>query len=600
METLIRKASPDHPRLLLGKGEEEALLKKIASVSHLDASRGHVLAVAEEMLALPPVERVKTGRRLLGVSRTCVKRVMYLGLAYRLSGDERFLRRAEKEMLSAAAFSDWNPSHFLDVAEMTAALAIGYDWLYHELDPEARTTLGDAIVEKGLRTSLKHAGWVALENNWNQVCHGGLVLGALAVMEDEPELAARIVKRAVEYVPRAMATYAPDGAYPEGPTYWAYGTTYNVLMIDALESVLGSDFGLSQSEGFMESADYFLHVTGPSHRFFNYSDSGNARGVRPANYWFVARRGDPSLLWFERPALREFLSKPPRAGGSSYRFFPLVLVWADATGTVPAPAALHWRGRGTVPVGLHRSGWAPEDIFVGVKGGSPGASHAHMDVGSFVMEADGVRWAVDLGGQGYHKIESQGIGLWDRRQDGDRWTIFRLNNLSHNTLVVDGQLQRVKGHAPIIGSSDRAPMPHTIVDMSAVYDGQLAEAKRGVGLLPNRSVVVRDEIKALEKATSIRWGMVTEAEVTIEDHRAARLEQRGKRLVLRVKSPESARLAIFETGKPPRDYDDPNPGTRMIGFEVDVPPGAEESLVVLLEPGGVGEGMGPVGPLAEW
>ena len=30
-------------------------------------------------------------------------------------------------MLAIAQFADWNPSHFLDVAEMTMGMAIGYD-----------------------------------------------------------------------------------------------------------------------------------------------------------------------------------------------------------------------------------------------------------------------------------------------------------------------------------------------------------------------------------------------------------------------------------------------------------------------------------------
>jgi hypothetical protein len=49
-----------------------------------------------------------------------------LAMAYHLSGDVEHVRRCEKEMLAAARFSDWNPSHFLDVAEMTFALAIGF------------------------------------------------------------------------------------------------------------------------------------------------------------------------------------------------------------------------------------------------------------------------------------------------------------------------------------------------------------------------------------------------------------------------------------------------------------------------------------------
>ncbi len=50
-----------------------------------------------------------------------------------MTGDPQFKDRAEQEMLGVAAFPDWNPPHFLDVGEMTTAMAIGYDWLYDVL-----------------------------------------------------------------------------------------------------------------------------------------------------------------------------------------------------------------------------------------------------------------------------------------------------------------------------------------------------------------------------------------------------------------------------------------------------------------------------------
>ena len=41
-------------------------------------------------------------------------------------------------MLYMAGYDNWNPEHFLDVAEMTMALSIGYDWLYEVLSPKNR------------------------------------------------------------------------------------------------------------------------------------------------------------------------------------------------------------------------------------------------------------------------------------------------------------------------------------------------------------------------------------------------------------------------------------------------------------------------------
>ena len=67
-------------------------------------------------------------------------------------------------MLAAARFNDWNPSHFLDVGEMTFALAIGYDWLFDQLDEPSRKEIRTAIVEKGLKIPFetKFNSWVRI------------------------------------------------------------------------------------------------------------------------------------------------------------------------------------------------------------------------------------------------------------------------------------------------------------------------------------------------------------------------------------------------------------------------------------------------------
>lgn len=595
----IEAAAKTHPRLFFDLDGAGVLRRAIAADPLMAAALEHVEACAKTIETSRPVRREKVGKRLLGVSRTCLKRVVYLAFTYRMTGDRRYLKRAQTEMLAAAAFPDWNPSHFLDVAEMTAALAIGYDWLYPDLDPAARTDIRQAIVVKGLRTSLRGGWWVSTTNNWNQVCHGGLCLGALAVLEDEPKLAAQIVARAVENLPRAMREYRPHGAYPEGPGYWKYGTIYNVLLLDALQTILGTDFGLTQVKGFLQSPDYYLHVTGPTGLFFNYSDGGSKSGIAPTMYWFAAKRNNPSLVWRERSALATFLHSARPAASGADRLMPFLLIWSRPFAKVAPPSALHWKSDGRTPVAMHRSAWRDTATFVAVKGGSPGSNHAHMDIGTFVMDADGVRWALDLGAQSYHSLESKGIRLSNRKQDSQRWTVFRLNTLAHNTLVVDGEMQRVAGSAPITKFIDQAPMPHTIVDLSSAYAGQLASARRGVGLR-DRCVLIQDEIKALDRKTVVRWGMVTRAKVKSMRGGIAELARDGKRLTLRVLAPDGVKLQIYETAQPPAVHDHANPGTRMIGFELTVPASAARRLTVLLTPGSVEGHSTKVSPLADW
>ena len=593
----IKQVSPGHPRLFLAAGGEEAIRQRVASDPLWKNLQAGLVAEADRQLTTKPVERVLIGRRLLDKSRTALSRVMHLGLAWRLTGEKKYLERARAELLAVAAFTDWNPKHFLDVGEMTAAVGIGYDWCYNALDEPTRRTLREAIVTKGLKTSQTTNSWTKATNNWNQVCNGGITIGALAVAESDAALAAELIARAVNTVPLSMHEFSPDGAYPEGPGYWGYGTTFNVLLISALQSVLGTDFGLTQQPGFLATADYYLQVTGPSGYYFNYSDAGRGgQGMAAAMFWFAAQRKDSYLLWNEWPKIAQ---APTRRGGRGGRdrTDPMVMLWMAPTQEKPtAPRALSWSAQGPTPVAFHRSAWTADASYVAIKGGSPSASHAHMDVGTFVMDADGVRWADDLGMQDYESIESKGINLWGKGQDAERWKIFRLGTSAHSVLMVDGQQQRFDGHAPIV----LAKPGRTVVDLGSIYRGQLAGARRGVALQADRSVLVQDEIAAAGKAATVRWAMVTRAEVTVDGAGRATLSQDGKRLAFRVVEPAGAVVKIYPTDPPPAATDARNPGTRMIGFEVAVTAGQTQRIVVQLAPGD-GNGKAPaVQAFAEW
>ena len=68
--------------------------------------------------------------------------------------------------------------------------------------------------------------WIKSNNNWNQVCNGGMIAGSIAIAEINPELAAKTIKRSLDGLPHALDEYRPDGVYPEGSTYWGYGTFF--------------------------------------------------------------------------------------------------------------------------------------------------------------------------------------------------------------------------------------------------------------------------------------------------------------------------------------------------------------------------------------
>lgn len=589
-DDILGTLRPEHPRLIVNattwqnihaQAETDALLGTVTNAIEVDA---------RALLKKPPSTYHKTGRRLLDVSREVLHRTTVLAAAFHLTGDMAFAHRAEQEMLAAAGFADWNPSHFLDTAEMTAALALGYDWLFAELTPPTRQTIREAILAKGLRPALepgaKFNSWQTAENNWNQVCFGGLILGALAIGDEEPATAGQMLTLARRQMAHGLQPYAPDGVYPEGPSYWAYGTSFSVLTFAALESALGTDWGMSKSPGFLASAAAFVQLNAPSGLFFNFSDSDESAGFEPTLFWFARRTGDAGLV-----AAQLRMLQPDAAGKlthlrsvESSRFLPFAAVWWPQQRASPA-LPLRWRGEGANPVAVIRSSWTdPRALYLAVKGGSAALNHAHMDAGSFVFEVDGVRWARDLGKQDYESLESKGVDLWNRSQTSQRWTVFRLNNRSHNTLTIDNQLHRVTGTARIVQFSTNPGDENVRLDLSPVFAGQAQRVMRTFVVRRERELVVTDELAGLKPGADVRWAMVTAAQVTVADSQRAILHESGRELSLRLLSPDNARIDVIDAKPPVDSYNAPNPNRRIVEIHAQAGTTGEMSVQVSLNP----------------
>jgi len=248
------------------------------------------------------------------------------------------------------------------------------------------------------------------------------------------------------------------------------------------------------------------------------------------------------------------------------------------------PERLSWMGRGENPVAMFRTSWDKDATYLAIKGGAPQLSHAHMDIGSFVVDANGVRWAMDLGPESYYRIESMGISLWHNNQDDDRWKLFRYSNFGHNTLAVDGELQRADSFAPMIRYSDDSKFPHAAFDMSDVYEGQLRKAVRGASLLPSGRVLIQDELTADDEPATVRWNMVTPTKIDIKSDKQAILRHEGKTLQFKVITDKKVQLKTFST-KPRTKFDAKNPGTRMIGFDIRLKAGEKAVIQVVMTPG---------------
>lgn len=589
-ERLLEKLRPGHPRLFVDEGSWERIRERRAVDARFDAMVTGLEADAAAVLETEPVVYKKTGVRLLSVSREALRRILLLAFVYNVNGDGAYLRRAESEMRAVMAFEDWNPSHFLDVGEMAAAVAIGYDWLYDGLDPGFREEVRAALWDKALKYPFdpewtRRLWWMRGENNWNSVCYGGLTMAMLVCAEDDPGRAAKWLEMVREGNPIALAEYAPDGVYPEGPGYWTYGTTYQVMLIAALNSALGDDMGLSEAPGFLETGAYPLQVMGPTGMSFNYSDGGAGRRVDPALFWFAHRTGRPGV------AAMEIERDWTGTGRARDRLSPLGAVWwsmMDVVDGVEIDLPRYWRGRGEQPIAIFRSSWTdPAALFLATKGGSASLNHGHMDAGSFVFDAGGVRWATDLGAQNYHGLESRGINLWDKKQDSDRWQIFRIGSDSHNTLTIDGKPHRVAGHATMVDFSDDMGGPGVSYDLSEVFEGDAQTVVRAFGFGAEGTVTVRDTLKGVRPGAVVRWAMVTPAEIELRGGSAV-LTKDGKALTVTMHEPGDAAFEWISADGP-ADYDAPNKGYRILIVKVVAPASGEVRIGVGLAYEGAGE-----------
>lgn len=573
----LKTLRPEHPRLMVVREDWARISTAIKNNALAGKWYDSLYKEAEKILTEPPVERVfRGGRTLLDESRRVLHRVTRLAAIYRLSGEERFARRAKTEMFTAAGFVDWNPPVFLDVAEMTAALAIGYDWLYDDLSAEERRTIRTAIVEKGLKHSLpiyeKNSGWSKVKHNWNLVCNGGMTVGVLAVAEDEPKLAERIVAAALKSIPVAMATFAPDGGWDEGPGYWNYATKYIVFHLASLQTALGSDFGFKQSPGFSQTGLFYMHLLGPTQKTFNYADAGSGEQAAPQMLWLAREFNQPIYAAYRQ---KQAESKPT--------IFDLL--WyapIEETKVKPLPPNTLFRG---VNVAFLRSSWEdPNALFVGFKGGDNKANHAHLDLGSFVFDARGYRWAQDLGGDNY------GLpGYFGKR----RWTYYRTRTESHNTLVLDGKNQEL-AKAPVVAFSDRAERAFAVVDLTAAYAPNAMSVKRGIAMLCGKSVLVQDEIETREPAEVV-WNFLTHAK--IKANKTTALLQQGKEtLRATILSPTNACFVAIPAAapKPQAQQKDVQNLTVRLSEKI-----KKERIAVLLAPVD-GDETAAIEPLSEW
>ncbi|WVN85424.1 uncharacterized protein L203_100570 [Cryptococcus depauperatus CBS 7841] len=559
------------------------------------------------------------GSGVLDVAREIKVKVKNWAYAYKVTNETKYADRVWLELKTAAGNNSdvafgandgtrWNPQHFLDVGEFCAAFAIGYDWLYDFWTDEQRDALMWSMLNLGLSfgyaslsndpSASKYNWWAGtgvgnneINGNWNCVINGGLTQAAVAIVDRDPTgLAQKILDRAPANAwGNCFQGANSDGTWAETANYWYFGTTGAAELVNALVSAFGDDRGLPESNsGWNLTSLYHIYVQGMT-SLFNYGDHGPNKFSATAN---------SLLLWshiFKEP--RYALYQRDHYDASE----PWSMFWYD-----PAVSGTWWDG---LPLDHHfdnqngewatgRSNWADNGgTYWAMKSGKLKGhqTHGDLDIGDFVIDAMGQRWAGELGSGQY--LSSGYFSSED--QNSERWLYYRKRTEGQNTLLINNQNQEVSatptGH---FGSSGTAQGPapsfdletsdtaYFWIDMSSAYN---TTAHRGIRFLNGRKqILLQDDV---ENVSNLQWRMHTNATVTTKDATAT-LTLADHTLVASIVQGPSG--AAFGTAQPTRLSSDPavpagsmnadqeNPGVTVL--TIDVPSGGTFSLQVLFTP----------------
>ncbi len=589
-----------HPRLYM----DDALLAEIKAEIEAGTNpcvtgiHRQIMSVADEAVkhsARVKYELINEGTAFKTNPQQVQRAIIATSYAYRMTGKIKYFKVAEHAMLDLCAFQDWIPDKsFLLTAAICFGVGFGYDWLYDKLDKKSRETIEEALYTLGFRERKNgHNGWwYGSRINWNQVCNGGLVCAALAIYKgQDSEIdneCIRVIKDAVySNKPAVEGIYAPSGIYEEGPNYWRYGTGYQTYLNEALETALGTDFGLGDNEYFSKTGWYKAFTTGNTGLGFNYSDCNEIVGPSQALWYFAARFNQPELLF------NEVAYAQSKDAYALDKCIVMLLTAAHKVGniTTQQPTRRLFAGGGTAPLIIARTGWAKDDIYLGFKGGIGKASHGHMDVGEFIYESQGERWGIDIYHTEYSYLEKHlhplGEKLFSKEQNALRFQMIEYNNRFHNTLTINDKDHNVAGYASLGETVDEPGRIGGTMYFNDTFMDDIEYGSRTALIRDESYLEVTDSIRTNTDAPAhVRWSFVTRATPEIKDDCIV-LTQNGKELTIRVEGckPE---FKIWSTN--PKDYEGPTRSFEIwhedvyaCGYEYDIPAGTESAVITTLK-----------------
>ena len=453
-----------------------------------------------------------------------------LAFTWQITGEDKYADAFYLFAIELDKWEHWGEGHFLNVADGSYSYAIGFDWIYHAFDdePEKRAEMADILYRKGMMKgyySIKYdgkytslirnvpdfsisnrasttGGWRTINrtNNWQTVCGGGMIVSALALAEytEYQDECAYVIENYIKSVEKCLSQFAPDGSYPESPTYWDYcvGTYMNTLI--AFEKSCGRSYGYKDVVGLYESYYYAIGISDSDYNIWSYHDTSPT--TIGASYFYLASEvyGDDNLAAYRNTMILD--------RGFSMSLMD-ILFYDSAKKDVEFDADLDYNFEG-IYTATFRSSYDANATYAGLHVGPTVHDHSDFDCGNFVLSMGGIQWCGDPGSEDYNVS-----GFWETKEGGRRFKLYRKSLEGHSTVLirsselVHGQKWvQLSGTFPTINTfySDEDG-GYAVTDMKTQYGSTCTSAYRGV-LMTNsrRSVVLQDEI-TFSTPTSLTW-----------------------------------------------------------------------------------------------
>ena len=465
-----------HPRVLLNQDGFDRLRNLYYTDETYKMMADKVIAKANSYLMVEPQKYVfDDAMRMYSTGARTQNYFMYWGYAYKITGNEKYVRRAVEELKSLDKFPDFNPMHIIDTGMFCMGLACAYDWFYEAYTPEERELAKRVTFEKcykplsdayygRLSQATSGNGTVKWTSNYNAVVSGGCLNAAIATIECDPEYNLDVIDNCIRSLEYTLAGLMPGGGWGESLSYWNYTMEFLSYSMSSLNTTFGTDYGISKSQGMESTLQFAMSGLGIG-GMYNYHDSGSGVASLTNSYkcfMYLANLYGEKTAYGMRmyDIVNNRVSPVPED----------VLFYSDGVDDFDSlydnektDIKIDGTEMFTVRDTFNRD---KSKFYFATHFGATWGYHHHCDCGSFVLDIDGTRFADDLGADDYNlenELKYSSYELYRKRGEG------------HNILVIDpmshsgGFEQELREFAPITAYKTSNSKAYVIADMSDVY-----------------------------------------------------------------------------------------------------------------------------------